>query len=417
MLFRSKAETFEWDGTDTQGNRVPDGVYRYIVKAEDAAGNKTEKSIEGLTIDTRATQVFVTASLPGFSPNGDRRLDDISFSLLVNLRDGIQAWRLALVDQEGVTRRTFSGTGSTPIPATQVWDGKSDRGPVFQGLYTAVFTVDYHKGDRAEARSAPFVLDSLGPQVALSVSPKLFSPDGDGIDDELNISLAVSDASDLDSWRFEIIEKAVVEGAGAARERMFFAWNGRGTPAERLVWDGRSQRGELVEAATDYLYRFTISDVLGNTTVSEGVISVDVLVIREGDRLKIKVPSIVFRPNFADFNELPQETVDRNNEVLQRIAQILNRFRDYRVGIEGHANSIAKMNRLSQTVIDREETNELLPLSRSRAEAVRQKLVEFGVASSRLSVVGRGSSEPVVPFTDAENRWKNRRVEFILIRQ
>ena len=415
--WRDKAETFEWDGTDTQGNRVPDGVYRYIVKAEDAAGNKTEKSIEGLTIDTRATQVFVTASLPGFSPNGDRRLDDISFSLLVNLRDGIQAWRLALVDQEGVTRRTFSGTGSTPIPATQVWDGKSDRGPVFQGLYTAVFTVDYHKGDRAEARSAPFVLDSLGPQVALSVSPKLFSPDGDGIDDELNISLAVSDASDLDSWRFEIIEKAVVEGAGAARERMFFAWNGRGTPAERLVWDGRSQRGELVEAATDYLYRFTISDVLGNTTVSEGVISVDVLVIREGDRLKIKVPSIVFRPNFADFNELPQETVDRNNEVLQRIAQILNRFRDYRVGIEGHANSIAKMNRLSQTVIDREETNELLPLSRSRAEAVRQKLVEFGVASSRLSVVGRGSSEPVVPFTDAENRWKNRRVEFILIRQ
>jgi flagellar hook assembly protein FlgD/flagellar motor protein MotB len=415
--WKDRAATVEWDGTDTQGNRLPDGVYRYVVKAEDAAGNRTEKSIDGLTIDTRATQVFVTASLPGFSPNGDGRLDDISFSLLVNLRDGIQSWRLALVDQGGVARRTFSGTGTTPIPATQVWDGKSDSGPVFQGTYTAVFTVDYHKGDRAEARSAPFVLDSLGPQVALSVSPRLFSPDGDGIDDELNISLAVSDASDLDAWRFEIIEVAVVEGAGAARERSFFAWNGRGTPAERLVWDGRSQRGELVEAATDYLYRFTITDILGNRTTSEGVISIDVLVIREGDRLKIKVPSIVFRPNFADFNELPKETVDRNNEVLQRIAQILNRFRDYRVGIEGHANSIAKMNRQSQAAIEREENTELIPLSRSRAEAVRQKLVEFGVASSRLSVVGRGSSEPVVPFTDAENRWKNRRVEFILIRQ
>jgi hypothetical protein len=261
------------------------------------------------------------------------------------------------------------------------------------------------------------VLDSLGPQVALNVSPKLFSPDGDGIDDELNISLAVADASDLETWRFEIIEVAVVEGAGAARERSFFAWNGRGTPAERLVWDGRSQRGELVEAATDYLYRFTITDILGNRTSSEGVISVDVLVIREGDRLKIKVPSIVFRPNFADFNELPQETVDRNNEVLQRIAQILNRFRDYRIGVEGHANSIAKMSRLGQAAIDREENSELIPLSTARAEAVRQKLVEFGVAANSLSVVGRGSSEPVVPFTDAENRWKNRRVEFILIRQ
>lgn len=415
--WKDKAETLDWDGTDTQGNRLPDGAYRYIVRSEDAAGNKTEKSIEGLTIDTRATQVFVTASLPGFSPNGDGSLDEISFSLLVNLRDGIQSWRLALIDQTGVARRTFSGTSTTPIPASQVWDGKSDRGPVFQGTYAAVFTVEYHKGDRAEARSAPFVLDSLGPQVALSVSPKLFSPDGDGIDDELNISLAVSDSSDLDAWRFEIIEKAVVEGVGAARERSFFAWNGRGTPAERLVWDGRSQRGELVEAATDYLYRFTISDVLGNRTVTEGVISVDVLVIREGDRLKIKVPSIVFRPNFADFLELPQETVDRNNEVLQRIAQILNRFRDYRIGVEGHANSIAKMSRLAQAAIEREENTELIPLSTARAEAVRQKLVEFGVAPARLSVVGRGSSEPVVPFTDAENRWKNRRVEFILIRQ
>ncbi|HSH13246.1 MAG TPA: OmpA family protein, partial [Desulfurivibrionaceae bacterium] len=72
---------------------------------------------------------------------------------------------------------------------------------------------------------------------------------------------------------------------------------------------------------------------------------------------------------------------------------------------------------LSQAAIDREENSELIPLSTARAEAVRQKLVEFGVAPARLSVVGRGSSEPVVAFTDAENRWKNRRVEFILIRQ
>jgi len=34
----------------------------------------------------------------------------------------------------------------------------------------------------------------------------------------------------------------------------------------------------------------------------------------------------------------------------------------------------------------------------------------------RLSTKGMGSSEPVVDFKDAQNRWKNRRVEFILIR-
>ena len=180
------------------------------------------------------------------------------------------------------------------------------------------------------------------------------------------------------------------------------------------IW---SQRGELVEAATDYPYRLTITDALGNTTVAEGVIAVDVLVIRDGDRLKIKVPSIVFRPNFADFEGLSQETLDRNAEVLKRIAQILNRFRDYKIRVEGHANSVAKISGMSQAAVSREENVELQPLSTDRAEAVRLKLIEFGVDARRLSVAGLGSREPVVPFTDAENRWKNRRVEFILIKQ
>jgi len=46
-----------------------------------------------------------------------------------------------------------------------------------------------------------------------------------------------------------------------------------------------------------------------------------------------------------------------------------------------------------------------------------QKLIEYGVDAKRLSVRGLGSSEPVVAFTDDVNRWKNRRVEFILIKE
>ena len=35
-------------------------------------------------------------------------------------------------------------------------------------------------------------------------------------------------------------------------------------------------------------------------------------------------------------------------------------------------------------------------------------------AEERLTTLGLGSSEPVVDPVDADNRWKNRRVEFIL---
>ena len=142
----------------------------------------------------------------------------------------------------------------------------------------------------------------------------------------------------------------------------------------------------------------------------------DVLVIREGDRLKIKVPSIVFRPNAADFNGLDAETVGNNARVIKRIAQILNKFRDYGILIEGHANSEGKIGGYSEAKINDEETKELLPLSTGRAELVKKLLSDNGVDPKRLSTTGKGSSEPVVDFKDAQNRWKNRRVEFILIK-
>ena len=41
-------------------------------------------------------------------------------------------------------------------------------------------------------------------------------------------------------------------------------------------------------------------------------------------------------------------------------------------------------------------------------------LVQRGLESWRISTVGLGGSIPVVPFGDLENRWKNRRVEFVL---
>ena len=43
-------------------------------------------------------------------------------------------------------------------------------------------------------------------------------------------------------------------------------------------------------------------------------------------------------------------------------------------------------------------------------------LSDYGVNSSRLSTVGRGGTQPVVPRSDRNNWWKNRRVEFILIK-
>jgi outer membrane protein OmpA-like peptidoglycan-associated protein len=89
----------------------------------------------------------------------------------------------------------------------------------------------------------------------------------------------------------------------------------------------------------------------------------------------------------------------------------LNKFRDYKVMVEGHANPTQP----AGAARDREET-ELKRISEARAKAVVDLLVRYGVARNRLSSTGVGGSSPVVPYEDRDNWWKNRRVEFILIK-
>lgn len=53
------------------------------------------------------------------------------------------------------------------------------------------------------------------------------------------------------------------------------------------------------------------------------------------------------------------------------------------------------------------------PLSQKRAEAIVAALVEQGIASARLTPVGKGSHEPIASNSTDEGRAKNRRVEFV----
>ena len=52
-------------------------------------------------------------------------------------------------------------------------------------------------------------------------------------------------------------------------------------------------------------------------------------------------------------------------------------------------------------------------LSQQRAEAIKAKLQEMGIAADRLTAVGKGSREPIADNSTADGRAKNRRVEFV----
>jgi flagellar hook assembly protein FlgD len=398
------APDLPWDGTDRMGNNAPDGNYRFTLSSTDEAGNSARIGLDTIILDSRIPQGFLTASASAAAPRGNAGDEALRFGIILSFRDGIDAWRLDLADESGAVRRSWPG-GGVPAqggpPESIPWDGRDQEGLIREGRYIPRLTVSYTKGDEVSVQGSPVLIDISGPVLSFASSPEFFSPDNDGVDDELSMLLGAQDASPIASWSLEIREPQ-------PPYQLFYRIEGRGSPAERIIWDGRSYRGELVQSATDYPFTYRAEDVLGNAGSMEGTIGVDVLVLRDGNNLKIQVPSIVFRANEADFIGLPPEVVENNYRILRRIAGILNKFRDYRVQVEGHANPVTRT--------ATEERAELQPLSERRARATVDFLAEFGVGRSRLSATGMGGTRPVVPYEDRDNWWKNRRVEFILIK-
>ena len=400
--WQGSAEDFEWDARDNSGNLAADDVYSYTISCEDEAGDTATYTIDGITLDSRAPQAFVTAQLPAFSPNGDTVLDTQTFAISANIRENITSWALSIVpvdaDDESIARSW--GSDGSELPESLEWDGKAADGSKLEGRYRAILSILYEKGEEVAAITPIFLINATPPELAVSLSPRFFSPDNDGIDDDLYIDLSAKSLSPFEEWSFEIREPEGTAG------RMFWQAGGKGTITERIIWDGRSSEGELVQAAMDYPYTFTVKDTVGMTSTVRGYVPVDVLVIRDGDNLKIAVPSIIFARDVATFDGLAPDVIERNNQILRRVAEILNRFKSYNVVVEGHANNV--------TGTEREETNELIPLSKARAEAIKVILQKNGVSAGRLSTVGMGGTRPVAAREDRDNWWKNRRVEFIL---
>ncbi len=90
-----------------------------------------------------------------------------------------------------------------------------------------------------------------------------------------------------------------------------------------------------------------------------------------------------------------------SEHILERAYSALSANRSLQVEIVGHTDNVGPV-----------ESN--VRLSLRRAQAVRDWLVKRGIEASRLSVSGRGMSEPVDTNETPEGRANNRRIEFIV---
>ncbi len=88
-------------------------------------------------------------------------------------------------------------------------------------------------------------------------------------------------------------------------------------------------------------------------------------------------------------------------KILDDVAKVLAENPTYLVEIQGHTDNVGK-----------KAANQLL--SENRAKAVRDYLIKKGIDEKRMTSNGYGDTKPVLPNTNAKNKAKNRRVEFVV---
>ncbi len=96
----------------------------------------------------------------------------------------------------------------------------------------------------------------------------------------------------------------------------------------------------------------------------------------------------------------------RANEILGKVAKVINGKPDFEAMVEGHTDNVPYR---SGVLLDNWD------LSVKRATSIVRALQDLGISPERLVAAGRGEYDPLVPNTTAENRAKNRRTRILVL--
>lgn len=103
---------------------------------------------------------------------------------------------------------------------------------------------------------------------------------------------------------------------------------------------------------------------------------------------------------FFDFDS--EQLKETSKPEVNRIVELLKQNKDLKVAIVGHTDDLGN------------DTYNL-SLSKNRAITIKKALEKQGISPKRISTIGKGEEEPLIPNTSEENRAKNRRTELKIL--
>ena len=168
-------------------------------------------------------------------------------------------------------------------------------------------------------------------------------------------------------------------------------------PTQRLVVSGGSiyLEGSVPDESTSRLFEAAARSALGPERVINNFEISETAVFDPSQPVLLSVAeTVLFTTGQATVNEEYKGLIDLAVELMDSQPKTI-------LQIVGHTD-------------DRGPDDVNLQLSVERAEAVAAEIERRGVAGSRLSVDGRGETQPIMTNDSEEGRSANRRVEFLI---
>jgi len=320
-----------WDGRNSAGEIVPDGIYQIAVSVEDGVGNRAEYFSEVET-DTVPPIPTMSQNLFVFSPNGDKKFDSMDFLTGSNEKGEVffkvsraipgesteEAGRgevfdftisaeanktIKLVWKEGSLEafRQNGMTGAWEFSAsTPTFVGTSAEGKrPADGKYSIVIFAEDLAGNISVPVSGETIVDTTPPTVlGLNADPNPFTPNDDGVKDTTKFWYKFSEPTYTTLSIYRDDGKLFRNHEGPTDNFTY--------PTIRVTdyalrvstgdwtWEGRGSRNELLGGT--YSWEVSAEDWVGNSTTSE----IKAVVV---DRVPTLIPYAFAEPDpFAPVN-------------------------------------------------------------------------------------------------------------------
>lgn len=274
-----------WDGTDQNGKPVKEGTYSYVLKGEDSQKNKSEKTLKNIVLIRKleTTEISLSHFSKSFSNDPLKGFSALHNSLnifsTVSSLQYLKSSELLFQNKQGNT--VYKIFAKNALPKNIQWNGHEKNNPQNKLLpddtYTIFSRYKYWHGNNIESAHKQFVLDSHAPEISLTAAPNLFTPDGDGENDTLFVSLVLKDFSPIKNWLVHVKEQDGTtvktfsshspETVKKMENKIFIEWNG--------IDDKKSSTP--IKSLQKYIVQVEATDEYNNKSSAEQTVNSGVL--------------------------------------------------------------------------------------------------------------------------------------------